>query len=255
MPVVFIGHGSPMNAIERNDFTRTLADLGARLPHPAAILSISAHWYIGDLLVLSHPRPETIHDFWGFPRPLYQVRYPAPGYPAGAAVTANLLREDQAMESEEWGFDHGTWSVLVHMFPKADIPVFQLSLDYRRSPQDHYRLGQKIKGLREQGVLILGSGNIVHNLARIVPGRNAQPWSWAIEFDAGIKEALVSHNHDALTNYEQTFAATARFAVPTPDHYLPLLYCAAASEAAEAPQFPFEGFEQASISMRAVQWG
>jgi 4,5-DOPA dioxygenase extradiol len=254
-PTLFIGHGSPMNAIEDNDFTRTLAALGKRLPRPAAVLCVSAHWFTEGTLAGGMARPRTIHDFGGFPEALYAVRYPAPGRPELAArvralVGGGVVRVDEG----EWGLDHGAWSILRHLFPKADVPVVQLSIDETASPRRLFGLGEKLRPLREEGVLILGSGNVVHNLRRVSFDEDAAPLPWAVEFDAWVKERLEKRDFAALLG-DLSRAPSGDLAVPTPEHYAPLLYVLGASDADDRLRFEYEGIQNASISMRAVSFG
>jgi 4,5-DOPA dioxygenase extradiol len=248
LPVLFAGHGSPMNALADNDFTRTLKEWGRRLPRPEAVLAVSAHWYGAGLKVLTAGTPRTIHDFGGFPRALHEVNDPAPGHPALAREALRLLAPEGAQADESWGLDHGTWSVLLHLFPRADVPVFQVSVDARRPAESHWSLGERLAPLRERGVLIVGSGDVVHNLAELGP-REAPPQDWALRFDEDVKAALSRRDRAALVSG----AAPSR-AVPTPDHYLPLLTAAGAG-GADPLSFPIEGFEHGAISLRAAQWG
>lgn len=249
MPVLFVGHGSPMNAIEHNAFTAALKGLAEQLPRPKAVCVVSAHWVTEGSHVMTSAQPETIHDFYGFPPELYAVQYPAPGAP----VEAGNLAANPAIEPDEtWGLDHGAWSVLRHMYPQADVPAFQLSLDSRRDFKQHVELGREIAQLRERGVLILGSGNIVHNLRTIDWGNAHRAYDWAIEFDARVKNALESHDAAELSSpqhWGQKLLATAH---PTAEHYVPLLYCMGAAEEKDSVTFPYEGFDFGSISMRAV---
>ncbi len=255
MPVLFVGHGSPMNAVQDNPFTRALAELGKNIPRPKSILCVSAHWYVDGTFVSVSPTNKMIHDFAGFPSELYAIQYPAPGEPAAAQKAQDLLGKSNSRMTGNWGLDHGAWTVLMHMFPKADIPVFQISLDMRKSPADHFDLGAKLKSLREEGVLILGSGNIVHNLRKINFSDTADPYPWNVKFDAGIKEAILKRDADRLVNFAKFFPEETPLAVPTPDHYLPLLYAFACSDKDDPVSFPYEGFELSGISMRAVRWG
>ena len=256
MPVLFVGHGNPMNAIEDNRWSRAFRALGPALPTPRAILAISAHWYAAGTHTTAADRPETIHDFYGFPEALSRVAYPAPGDPRLARRVAGLLADRSASPSEEWGLDHGTWSVLVHLRPAADLPVVQLSLDARLPPSGHLAIGRALAPLRDEGVLILGSGNLVHNLRHAFSawhrGEQATP-EWARAFDDEVARALERHDDDALVRALGTEAG--RLAHPTPDHYLPLLYVAGASQPGEPVRFPIEGFDMASLSMRAVTMG
>jgi len=252
MPVLFVGHGSPMNAIEHNAFTETLDGLSARLPRPKAVCVVSAHWVTTGAHVLTSAHPKTIHDFYGFPRPLYDVQYPAPG----ASSEANKMASNpEIVPDEQWGLDHGAWSVLRHMYPNADVPAFQLSLDERRSFKEHLELGREIQSLRERGVLILGSGNIVHNLRRIDWDEPHGAYDWAVEFDARVKDAVEAHDARSLAQPEkwgETLLATAH---PTVEHYLPLLYCMGTTDERDAVSYPYEGFDFGSISMRMILFG
>lgn len=254
MPVLFIGHGSPMNALASNAFTESLTRLGRELPRPRAILCVSAHWETQGTQVLSSQEPITIHDFYGFPEQLFQLEYPAHGSPAVARETQELL--PGSVLTEKWGLDHGTWSVLVHMYPQADIPVYQLGLDLSLPPEKHYEMGQHLRRLREEGVLILGSGNIVHNLRMLRRRSNGadEVYPWAQKFDADIKQALLQRDDQAVIRYEELYPEEAAMAVPTPEHYLPLLYTLGASRPEDKVSFPFEGFEMGSLSMRSVMW-
>jgi 4,5-DOPA dioxygenase extradiol len=256
MPVVFVGHGNPMNAIEDNAWSRGFRALGATLPRPRAVLAISAHWYLEGTFATVDERPATIHDFAGFPEELYQVRYPAPGAPDLARRVVDLVGEGRAALSGEWGLDHGTWSVLVHLLPAAEVPVVQLSMDERLSASDHLAVGRALAPLRDEGVLVLASGNLVHNLHHAFgAGRRREPRTpdWAREFDVEIAEALARHDHDVLVRALATDAGCLSH--PTPDHYLPVLYAAGASSPRDAVRFPIEGFDWASLSMRSVVFG
>jgi 4,5-DOPA dioxygenase extradiol len=252
MPVLFVGHGSPMNAIEHNAFTRALSELSARLPKPKAVCVVSAHWVTAGSRVMTAADPETIHVFYGFPRPLYAVQYPAPGAPREANQLAGNL---EVSPDENRGLDHGAWSVLRHMYPQANVPAFQLSLDERRSFHEHLDLGREMRTLRERGVLILGSGNIVHNLRRVDWDNPHGAYDWAREFDARVKLAVDRRDADALAAPEQWGEHLLASAHPTAEHYLPLLYCAGAADERDAVSHPYEGFEFGSISMRAVLFG
>lgn len=251
MPVLFVGHGSPMNAIADNDFTRALAALGARLPRPKAVLCVSAHWLTEGSLVGGMERPRTIHDFGGFPEALYEIRYPAPGSPSLAGRVRRLA--GASVDENEWGLDHGAWSVLRHMYPKADVPVVQLSVDMIAEPREKFALGRKLRPLREEGVLILGSGNVVHNLRRISFEEDTPPMPWAVEFDAWIKGRLEARDDAALLDPSR--APSGNLAVPTPDHYDPLFYVLGAADEDEKPRFEYEGIQNGSISMRAFSFG
>lgn len=255
MPVLFIGHGSPMNAIEINEFTECLQKLGKRIPTPKAILCISAHWLTEGTWVTHMPHPKTIHDFYGFPQALFDVDYPAPGSPEVAElVSATIEKPAVHPDDETWGLDHGTWSVLRHLYPKADIPVVQLSIYFEQSGEYHYRVGQQLKSLRDQGILIVGSGNVVHNLPKIAWGKDPKPYPWAIEFDAWIKEKLIARDFQALTT-QYIHSEAGQLSVPTPDHYYPLLYTLGAVNDEDKLSFLYEGIQNSSISMRTLSFG
>ena len=253
MPVIFLGHGSPLNAIEDNAYRRTWAGLAARLPRPRAVLCISAHWETRGAALTAAERPETIHDFYGFPPALFAVQYPAPGDPELAQTAANLLAPWGAQLDTRRGLDHGSWSVLLPMYPQADVPVVQLSLDTHEPASFHYELAQRLAPLREQGVLVLGSGNIVHNL-RLLDYRRADGYDWAVRFDREVKERIQARDHDALIRYDE-FGDDARRAVPTPEHYLPLLYVLALQGEQERPTFFNDQTVMGSISMTSLLIG
>jgi 4,5-DOPA dioxygenase extradiol len=252
MPVLFVGHGSPMNAIEHNAFTETLDRLSARLPKPKAVCVVSAHWVTTGSRVLASPHPKTIHDFSGFPRPLYEVQYPAPGAPQEAE---RIARNPEIVPDEQWGLDHGSWSVLRHMYPDADVPAFQVSLDERRGFKEHLALGRELQSLRERGVLILGSGNIVHNLRRIDWDHPSGAYDWAVEFDAKVKEAVEARDENSLAQPQTWGDALLATAHPSVEHYLPLLYCMGSTDKRDAVSYPYEGFDFGSISMRMILFG
>ena len=249
MPVVFAGHGSPMNAIEDNPYSRAWETVGRSLPRPKAILCVSAHWETRGVQVTAMERPQTIYDFYGFPRPLYQVQYPAPGSPELAAAVQQTVTSTPVGLDTQWGLDHGAWSVLRRMFPAADIPVIQFSLEVNRPPAYHYALGQELRRLRQQGVLILGSGNIVHNLRMIQWEGGA--YDWALEFDQRLRQLIESGDDQAVVNYDQLGAA-ARLAIPTNEHFLPLLYILGLRHPADEVQFFADEVVMGSISMRGV---
>jgi len=234
MPVLFLGHGSPMNAIEENEFAQGWRDTGKRLPKPEAILCVSAHWETRGTYVTAMDKPRTIHDFAGFPEELYKVQYPAPGSPDLAKETGNIITKTKVGMDNNWGLDHGCWSVLKHLYPDADIPVVQMSLDYNLSAQKHYDLAEELKILREKGVLIIGSGNIVHNLRMVAWNRLNDDfgYDWALEADEKIKKYILTDDHQQLINYKSQGRAFD-LAIPTPDHYLPLLYALALREEGE----------------------
>ena len=232
-PVLFIGHGSPMNAIEKNEFSDKWKEIAKKIPKPRAILCISAHWQTEGLGVTAMERPKTIHDFYGFPEELYDIEYKAKGSKKLAEEIKNMIKKFDISLDHEWGLDHGTWSVLINMFPNADIPVLQLSLDYNLNPKHIFRLGKELSKFREQGILIIGSGNIVHNLMMINPGVKSFPW--AVEFDSFVKKSILKKDYESLIDYEKH--KYSRLAHPTSDHYLPLLYVLGASDKNEEPYF------------------
>jgi 4,5-DOPA dioxygenase extradiol len=250
MPVLFIGHGSPMNIIAANDFTRSLNLLGKKLPTPKAILVVSAHWLTKGTHVCCAQNPKTIYDFYGFPRELYQISYPCPGAPEWAETAKSLITKATIILDDNWGLDHAAWAILHHIYPKADIPVLEMSLDHTKPPQYHYDLAQELAPLREQGILIIGSGNIVHNLSEIdMANMAAKPYAWAETFDAAVKSNLILGNHKSLVEYQQL--PGSQLAVPTNEHYLPLLYAIALQSENDNLQFVYEEMQNASISMRS----
>jgi len=252
MPAVFLGHGSPMNAIEDNPFTRSLVRLASEIPRPAAVLVVSAHWLTdGETRVLCAEKPPTIHDFYGFPRELFAVEYPASGAPDVAEAVSALTG---AARDSEWGLDHASWAVLRHMYPGADVPVLELSVDMTAPGPEHVALGRLLVPLRERGVLVLGSGNIVHNLGAIDWEHPDGAYDWAVEFDGWARDRLLEGDVDALAGWESQGRA-AELSVPTPDHYLPLLYAAALRAEDEPVAFTYEGMAMGSISMRGVRFG
>ena len=255
MPAIFFGHGNPMNAIEQNDYTRKWNAIGSRIARPRAILCVSAHWYVPGAAVTVSTAPRTIHDFGGFPRPLYEVQYPAPGDPELARRVQQLLAPLPIVLDERWGLDHGTWSVLCHVYPNADIPVVQLSIDETQPAAFHYDIGQRLAPLREEGVLIVGSGNLVHNLHTYAWGKHLpEPYDWAVRFEERAREILLSGEYGPLVHYEK-LGREAMLSVPTPDHYLPLLYVLGAGSGRDQVEFPVEGVDGGSISMLAVEIG
>lgn len=253
MPALFVGHGSPMNALEDNAFTRAWARAIQAIPRPSAILCVSAHWETSGTLVTGMDTPRTIHDFGGFPRALFQKQYPAPGSPALAHLTQETIHQAGVRIDHTWGLDHGAWSVLCRMFPDSDIPVVQLSLDRTQPPEYHYALAQELRTLRQRGVLILGSGNIVHNL-RMTVFDDALQYDWALEFDQTASQLITSGNHQALVNY-QALGSAARLAIPTNEHYLPLLYVLALQREQDAVSFFADQVTYGAISMRSVRIG
>ena len=254
MPVMFMGHGSPMNGIEQNDFSREWERLGKVLPRPGAVLVISAHWLTRGTQITAMDHPKTIHDFGGFPPALYEVQYPAPGNPQLAADTVEMIRSTQVGLNHDWGLDHGSWTVVRRMYPEADIPVLQLSIDYTQPAAWHYQLGKELASLRKKGVLIMGSGNMVHNLGMVawdkldVPGYG---YDWAIEMHELFKQKIREGDHGALMRYEQLGPA-ARLAIPTPDHYFPLMYVLGLQEKNEAPVFFNDSLVGGSLNMTSV---
>jgi len=255
MPAIFFGHGNPMNALLSNDYSKGWAAVGTDIPRPEAVLSISAHWYIPTALVTAMPAPPTIHDFGGFPPELYRIQYPAPGDQKLADRVRELLAPTTVHPDQDWGLDHGTWSVLCHVFPVADIPVVQLSIDNRQPPDYHYQIGKRLAPLRDEGVLIIGSGNLVHNLLAYARGRQTvEPLDWAARFETKVRQLLLAGQYEPLVHYEN-LGPDAMLAAPTPDHYLPLLYVIALRKEGEQISFPVEGFDGGSISMLTVMIG
>jgi 4,5-DOPA dioxygenase extradiol len=255
MPAVFFGHGNPLNALLKNTYTEGWASLGKTLARPQAVLCVSAHWYLPGTAVTAMPSPRTIHDFGGFPRELYEVEYPASGSPALANRVRELLAPLAVGLDQSWGLDHGTWSVLCHVFPGADIPVVQLSIDETQPAQFHYELGQRLAPLRAEGILIIGSGNLVHNLHTYAWGRHeVEPYDWAVRFEQRARELMLQKQDQTLVNYE-TMGRDAMLSAPTPDHYLPLLYILGLRQPGDDVTFPVEGFDGGSISMLTVKIG
>jgi len=253
MPALFIGHGSPMNAIEKNEFSDMWALLGKTLPKPKSILCISAHWESNSTEVTSMPNPKTIHDFGGFPKELYEVQYPAPGNPELAIEVVRMLTKFEITSDQSWGLDHGCWSVLKSMYPKADIPIVQLSLDRDKSPSEHYELAKELAFLRENKVLIIGSGNIVHNLG-LIDWENAGGAEWAIIANTIIKDRILAEDHHSLINYSE-MGSEMRLAIPTREHYLPLLYIMALKQKDETLSFFNDKLVMGSLSMTSVMIG
>jgi 4,5-DOPA dioxygenase extradiol len=257
MPVLFLGHGSPMNAIEENEFVTGFRRVAEELPVPKAILCVSAHWETRGTQVTSMEHPRTIHDFSGFPRILYEVQYPAPGDPALADEIKNTVVTSDVVLDNLWGLDHGAWSVIKHLYPKADVPVIQLSLDYNMAPQQHYELGKELAWLRQKGVLIIGSGNLVHNLGMVAWDKlneSGYGYNWALEADAKMKQFILDGNHAALIDYKNQGKAF-NLAVPTPDHFLPLLYTLALKEEDENVALFNDKAVAGSLTMTSVKIG
>jgi len=255
MPTVFVGHGNPMNALAHNQYTEAWAKLGADLPRPRAILCVSAHWFVPGAAVTISTSPRTIHDFGGFPKELFQVQYPAPGDPALARRVQQLLAPLPVTLDDSWGLDHGTWSILCHVYPEANIPIVQLSIDETQPASFHYEIGQRLATLREEGILIVGSGNIVHNLHTYAWGRHTvEPYDWTLRFERDVRDLLKAGDHKPLIQYE-SLGRAALLSIPTPDHYLPLLYTIGAKGNRDPVSFPVEGVDGGSISMLAVRVG
>lgn len=252
MPVIFMGHGSPMNAIEDNKFSLAWQKIASTLPEPKAILCVSAHWETENTRVTAMEHPKTIHDFYGFPRELNEITYPAPGSPALANWIVNLLGADKVAPDQKWGLDHGAWSVLARMYPQANIPVLQLSLAQTRDGQTHYDLAKQLLDLRDEGVLILGSGNIVHNLGMVQFADIA--YDWALDFDKQVKEYIEKREHEPLIHFQQ-LGRTAALAINSAEHYLPLLYVLGLQQPDETVKFYCEKVWGGSLSMRCVQIG
>jgi 4,5-DOPA dioxygenase extradiol len=256
MPLLFLGHGNPMNALADNEWTRAWNAIGANIPHPKAVLAVSAHWYLPGTLVGGMAKPRTIHDFGGFPQELFRYQYPALGDPALAARVCDLLRPVGCeIDESDWGLDHGTWSVLCHVFPEADVPVVQLSIDEQLPAEAHFNIGKLLTPLRDEGVLIIGSGNVVHNLHAFAWGKHdPADYDWAFRFDEFIRESIKLRQFEPIVQYE-TLGKDAQLAAPTPDHFLPLLYVLGAAQADDDVNFPVGGFDGGSISMLSVMLG
>lgn len=224
MPVLFVGHGSPMNGIEDNEFSAQWASIAKDIPQPKAVIVVSAHWFTRGTHLTAMDFPKTIHDFGGFPQALFDVQYPAPGSPLIAAEAAALIHSTPVGMDHDWGLDHGAWTVVRHMYPKADIPVLQLSIDYHKTPEEHYSIAAELYQLRKKGVLIMGSGNMVHNLRMLNwEMMNGGGYDWALEVNSKFKELIMNNDHQPLISYQQLGRA-AMLAIPTPEHYLPLIY-------------------------------
>jgi len=257
MPVLFVGHGSPMYVIEENEFTRTWHELGETIPTPKAILCISAHWETRGTQITAMPNPLTIHDFGGFPRELYEIKYPAPGSPELANELIHTIHSSDVLADNKWGLDHGAWSVIMRMYPKAEIPVLQMSLDYNKTPEEHYELAKELASFRDKGILIIGSGNIVHNLHKVAwdkPDDEEYGLDWALEANDLIKKLILSNHHKELINYQQLGKAV-QMAVPTPDHYLPLLYALALKNETESVSFFNDKAVMGSLTMTSLKIG
>ena len=254
MPALFVGHGSPTNATENNQYTKEWEKIGAKLPRPSAILCISAHWFTDATLVHGAEKPKTIHDFYGFPPELYELRYPAPGSPETAKTVQKEIKSTKVGWDTDWGLDHGCWVPLLRMFPEAEVPVFQLSIDFTKPSAFHFELGKELADLRRRGVMIVGSGNIVHNLGLITFDERTAPFEWALEFDDKVKGLIEKRDFKKLTEY-QNLGTAAHFSIPTPDHYWPMLYVLGLIAKDEKIEFFSEGIAYKSISMRSFVAG
>jgi 4,5-DOPA dioxygenase extradiol len=255
LPAIFFGHGNPMNAVRDNTYTEGWRQIGEQVDRPKAILAISAHWFVPETGVTIGTSPRTIHDFGGFPRELYQVQYPAPGDPELARRVQAMLKPLQVKFDSSWGLDHGTWSVLRHVYPAADVPIVQLSIDETQPASFHFEIGRRLAPLRGEGVLIIGSGNLVHNLHTYAwGGHMPEPYDWAIRFEREAREMMVAGEFKPLIDYEN-LGPEAKLSIPTPDHYLPLLYVIAGRQERETITFPVEGVDGGSISMLSVRVG
>ena len=256
MPVLFLGHGSPMNAIEENEFVVGFRNIAKGIPKPKAILCVSAHWETKGTFVTAMQHPPTIHDFGGFPKELFAVQYPAPGSPKLAKQTKSLITKTEVKLDEKWGLDHGAWSVIKHLYPNADIPVIQMSIDYSQSPQYHYELAQQIKSLREKGILVIGSGNIVHNLGKVEWRRLNESfgYDWAIEANEKMKKYILNGNHKELINFRSQ-GRVFDLAIPTPEHYLPLLYSLALQDTNEEVKLFNDKAVAGALTMTSLKIG
>jgi len=255
MPVLFVGHGSPLYAIQDNEWSRGFRSLSGLAPRPRAILMVSAHWFTSGTFITSSNHPDTIHDFYGFPKELYAIRYPAPGEPELAQQVRRLIGENAAELRKDWGLDHGAWSVLRWMYPDADIPVVQMSINGNLTMREHFDLARLAAPLRDGRVLIMGTGNVTHNLRDLLhqtQGSDATPPDWAVRFDNAVKECVESHDNEGLLALWPG-SPDARLAHPTPDHFLPIIYTAAVADSSDTVRFPIEGFDR-SFSMRSILW-
>jgi 4,5-DOPA dioxygenase extradiol len=255
MPAVFFGHGTPMNALARNQYTEGWAAIGRAIPRPRAIVSVSAHWYRPGVAVTAMPKPPTIHDFGGFPRELHEFQYPAPGDPALARQVQKLLAPLPVELDQRWGLDHGTWSVLCHVYPEANVPVIELAMDETQPPEFHFEVGKKLAPLRDEGILVMAAGNLVHNLRVWTRGRpSMEPFDWTVRFERKARDLMLAGDVGPLIHYE-TLGQDALLSIPTPDHYLPLLYILGLRKNGEEITFPVEGFDGGSVSMLCVRIG
>jgi 4,5-DOPA dioxygenase extradiol len=257
MPVLFVGHGSPINGIEDNEFSRRWTAMAKEIPTPKAVLVVSAHWFTKGTYITAMDFPPTIHDFGGFPKELFEVEYPAPGDPVLAKETASLVHSTNVALAHDWGLDHGTWTIVRHMYPKANIPVLQLSIDYTKDAKYHYELSKEIFALRKKGVLIIGSGNMVHNLRMVSWDKLYEPeygYDWALQMNQTFKYFIVNNNHDKLIQY-QNLGKEAMLAIPTPEHYLPLIYTLGLREKNDAVSFFNDKAVGGSLTMTSVKFG
>ena len=255
MPVLFLGHGSPMNAIEENEFVEGFRNVGKTIPKPKAILCVSAHWETGGTFITAMKHPRTIHDFGGFPKALYEVQYPAPGSPDLAHETTELVTGTKILPDEKWGLDHGCWSVVKHLYPKADVPIVQLSLDFSKSPQEHYALAKQLQPLRSNGILIIGSGNMVHNLGMVDWNRLndiGYGYDWALEANDKMKKFILSGDDASLIGYK-TLGNEIRLSIPTPEHFLPILYVIALRDKNEKISLFNDKSVAGSLTMTSVR--
>ena len=254
MPVLFVGHGSPMNGIEDNEFSRRWSDMGKTIPTPTAVIVVSAHWFTLGTRITAMDQPRTIHDFYGFPKALFDVQYPAPGKATLAHDTVKLIRKTPVILDHDWGLDHGTWSIVRHMYPEANIPVLQLSIDFSQGPAFHYDLSKELNALRKKGVLIIGSGNMVHNLRMVDWHRPETGFDWAIDMNEKFKKLIIERDHKQLINYE-SLGHAAKLSIPTPEHYLPLLYTLGLQEKNDEVTMFNDKTLMGSISMTSVKVG
>lgn len=257
MPVLFVGHGSPMNGIEDNQFSQTWASMAKQIPVPKAVLVVSAHWFTKGTHITGMDFPPTIHDFGGFPRALYEVQYPAPGNPQLAKDTAHMIHSANVDLAHDWGLDHGAWTIIRHMYPLANIPVLQLSIDYTKDAKYHYQLAKEIYDLRKKGVLIIGSGNMVHNLRMVAWDKLDEPeygYDWAVDINNTFKALIVNGSHDQLIDYKN-LGREALLAIPTPDHYLPLIYSLGLKGKNDTVSFFNDKAVGGSLTMTSVKIG
>lgn len=254
MPVLFVGHGSPMNGIEDNEFSQRWSKMAEDIPVPTAVIVVSAHWFTLGTKITAMDHPRTIHDFGGFPKALFDVQYPAPGNPVLARETAILIRKTPVMLDHDWGLDHGTWSIVRHMYPEANIPVLQISIDFSKGPKFHYELAKELSALRKKGVLIIGSGNMIHNLGMINWHQPDAGFDWAVEMNEKFKNLITEGNHEQLINYE-SMGQAAKLSIPTPEHYLPLLYTLALQDKNDPVSLFNDKTLMGSISMTSVKIG